>query len=117
MKREIGSRFAPSLMLGQVALVTGSGSGMGRATALEMAFCGAKLVLFARREDPLQQTAEMIRAQGGEALVISGDIRDEASVTAAMRRIKENYGQLDVLVNNAGGQYVAAARRYHQQGF
>ena len=117
MKREIGSRFAPSLMLGQVALVTGSGSGMGRATALEMAFCGAKLVLFARREDPLQQTAEMIRAQGGEALVISGDIRDEASVTAAMRRIKENYGQLDVLVNNAGGQYVAAARDITNKGF
>ena len=117
MEGEIGSRFAPSLMLGQVALVTGSGSGMGRATALEMAFCGAKLALFARREAPLQQTAEMIRSQGGEALVITGDIRDEGSVAAAMRRIKENYGQLDVLVNNAGGQYVAAARDITNKGF
>lgn len=117
MEGEIGSRFAPSLMLGQVALVTRSGSGMGRATALEMAFCGAKLALFARREAPLQQTAEMIRSQGGEALVITGDIRDEGSVAAAMRRIKENYGQLGVLVNNAGGQYVAAARDITNKGF
>jgi len=104
-------------MIDQVALVTGSGSGMGRATALEMACCGAKLVLFARHEEPLQQTAEMIRSQSGEALVISGDIRDEGSVASAMRRIKEDYGQLDVLVNNAGGQYVAAARDITNKGF
>ncbi len=117
MKGESERRFASDLMIGQVALVTGSGSGMGRATAIEMAFCGARLVLFARREEPLQQTAEMIRAQGGEALVISGDIRDEASIAAAMRQIKEHYGQLNVLVNNAGGQYVAAARDITNKGF
>lgn len=117
MNEEIGGRFAPSLMNDQVALVTGSGSGMGRATAIEMARCGAKVVLFARQEEPLRQTAEMIGSQGGEALVISGDIRDEGSVASAMRRIKEDYGQLDVLVNNAGGQYVAAARDITNKGF
>ena len=47
-------RYASDLMAGQVALVTGSGSGMGRATALEMASCGARLALFARREEPLR---------------------------------------------------------------
>lgn len=117
MNEEIGGRFAPSLMNDQVALVTGSGSGMGRATAIEMARCGAKVVLFARQEEPLRQTAEMIGSQGDEALVISGDIRDEGSVASAMRRIKEDYGQLDVLVNNAGGQYVAAARDITNKGF
>ncbi|MEZ5901582.1 MAG: SDR family oxidoreductase [Hyphomicrobiaceae bacterium] len=117
MNEEIGGRFAPSLMIDQVALVTGSGSGMGRATAIEMARCGAKVVLFARQEGPLRQTAEMIRSHGGEALVISGDIRDEGSVASAMRRIKEDYGHLDVLVNNAGGQYVAAARDITNKGF
>ena len=117
MAEEIERRFAPDLMTGQVALVTGSGSGMGRATALEMASCGAKLVLFARRGEPLQQTAEMIRARSGEALVISGDIREEDSIAAAMRRIKEHYGRLNVLVNNAGGQYVAAARDITNKGF
>ncbi|MAZ14993.1 MAG: SDR family oxidoreductase [Oricola sp.] len=110
-------RYAPDLMTGQVALITGSGSGMGRATALEMASCGAKLALFARREDPLQETAEMIRAAGGEAFVVPGDTRDEDSIEAAMARIKDHYGQLDVLVNNAGGQYIAAARDITNKGF
>ena len=61
------ARYAADLMAGEVALVTGSGSGMGRATALEMAACGARMALFARREEPLQETAAMIRAAGGEA--------------------------------------------------
>ena len=76
MSEEKARRYAPDLMAGQVALVTGSGSGMGRATALEMASCGARLALFARREGPLEETAEMIRAAGGEALVVPGDTRD-----------------------------------------
>ena len=110
-------RYAPDLMAGQVALVTGSGSGMGRATALEMASCGARMVLFARREEPLEETAEMIRAAGGEAFVVPGDTRDEDSIETAMGRIKDHYGQLDVLVNNAGGQYIAAARDITNKGF
>ncbi len=117
MTAEMPRRFAPDLMAGQVALVTGSGSGMGRATALEMASCGAKLALFARREEPLQETAEMIRAKGGEAFVVPGDTRDEASIEAAMHRIKQHYGKLDVLVNNAGGQFIAAARDLSNKGF
>ena len=110
-------RYAPDLMAGQGALVTGSGSGMGRATALEMASCGARLALFARREEPLEETAEMIRAAGGEAFVVPGDTRDEDSIETAMKRIKDHYGQLDVLVNNAGGQYIAAARDITNKGF
>jgi citronellol/citronellal dehydrogenase len=110
-------RYASDLMAGQVALVTGSGSGMGRATAIEMASCGARLALFARREEPLEETAEMIRAAGGEAFVVPGDTRDEVSIETAMGRIKDHYGQLDVLVNNAGGQYIAAARDITNKGF
>ncbi|KZX91753.1 MULTISPECIES: SDR family NAD(P)-dependent oxidoreductase [unclassified Sulfitobacter] len=117
MSEEKSRRYAPDLMAGQVALVTGSGSGMGRATALEMASCGARLALFARREEPLEETAEMIRAAGGEAFVVPGDTRDEESIETAMERIKDHYGQLDVLVNNAGGQYIAAARDITNKGF
>lgn len=94
-EKQVQSRYAPDLMAGQVALVTGSGSGMGRATALEMASCGARLALFARREEPLRETAEMIRAMGGEAFVVPGDTRDEKSVESAMLKIKDHYGRLD----------------------
>ena len=117
MSEEKARRYAPDLMAGQVALVTGSGSGMGRATALEMASCGARLALFARREEPLEETAEMIRAAGGEAFVVPGDTRDADSIEIAMGRIKDHYGRLDVLVNNAGGQYIAAARDITNKGF
>ena len=110
-------RFANDLMAGQVALVTGSGSGMGRTTALEMAGCGAKLVLFARRSEPLEETAEMIRGAGGEALVVVGDTREEDTIEAAMQRIREHYGRLDVLVNNAGGQFISPARDISNKGF
>ena len=110
-------RYAPDLMAGQVALVTGSGSGMGRETALEMAACGARLALFARRPEPLEETAEMIRARGGDAFVVPGDTRDEDSIETAMLAIMDHYGQLDVLVNNAGGQYIAAARDITNKGF
>ena len=110
-------RYSKDLMAGQVALVTGSGSGMGRVTAIEMAASGAKMALFARRREPLEETAEMIRAAGGEAFVVTGDTRDEDSIEAAMIAIKDHYGRLDVLVNNAGGQYIAAARDITNKGF
>ena len=90
---------------------------MDRATALEMACCGARLALFARREEPLQETAQMIRALGGEAFVVPGDTRNEESVEAAMVKIRDRYGQFDVLVNNWGGQYKAAARDITNKGF
>lgn len=110
-------RFAPDLMAGQVALVTGSGSGMGRATALEMAGCGASLALFGRRPEPLEETAAMIREAGGTAFVVPGDTRNEQSIDAAMDAIGRHYGRLDVLVNNAGGQYISAARDITNKGF
>lgn len=117
MSDTIPRRYAPDLMAGQVALVTGSGSGMGRATAFEMASCGARLALFARRREPLEETAALIRAGGGEAFCVEGDIRDEHSIEAAMLKIKDHYGRVDVLVNNAGGQYIAAARDITNKGF
>lgn len=110
-------RYAHDLLEGQVALVTGSGTGMGKATALEMASCGAEIVLFGRRREPLEETAEMIRAEGGKAYVFTGDIREENQIEATMVAIKQHCGRLDILVNNAGGQYISAARDLTNKGF
>ncbi|MBN8974715.1 MAG: SDR family NAD(P)-dependent oxidoreductase, partial [Rhizobiales bacterium] len=110
-------RFAPDLLKDQVALVTGGGTGMGRATALEMAQSGAKVVVLGRRPEPIQDCAKTIRDAGGEAIAISGDIRQPEQIEAAMARIRSEFGGLNVLVNNAGGQFVTPARELNNKGF
>ena len=110
-------RFAPDLLKDQVALVTGGGTGMGRATALEMAQSGAKLVVLGRRPEPIEDCARVIREAGGEAIAISGDIRQPEQIEAAMQRIRSEFGKLNILVNNAGGQFVTPARELNNKGF
>lgn len=110
-------RFAPDLLKGQVALVTGGGTGMGRATAIEMARCGARIAVLGRRIDPIQSTAKVIREAGGEAFAISADIREPDLIERAMQEIKAEFGGLNILVNNAGGQFVTPARELSNKGF
>lgn len=110
-------RFAPDLLKDQVALVTGGGTGMGRATALEMAQSGAKIVVLGRRPEPIEDCARVIREAGGEAIAISGDIRQPEQIEAAMARIRGEFGKLNILVNNAGGQFVTPARELNNKGF
>ncbi|HVV40851.1 MAG TPA: SDR family oxidoreductase [Nitrobacter sp.] len=110
-------RFAPDLLKDQVALVTGGGTGMGRATALEMAQCGARVVVLGRRSEPIESCAKEIRDSGGEALAISADIRDPEGIEATMQRIRQTFGGLHILVNNAGGQFVSPARDLNNKGF
>lgn len=110
-------RFAPDLLKDQVALVTGGGTGMGRATALEMAQSGARIVVLGRRPEPIEDCARIIREAGGEAIAISGDIRQPEQIEAAMTRIRQEFGKLNILVNNAGGQFVTPARELNNKGF
>jgi len=110
-------RFAPDLLKDQVALVTGGGTGMGRATAIEMARCGARIVVLGRRIEPIEDCARTIRDAGGNAIAVSADIREPDRIEAAMQRIKSEFGQLDILVNNAGGQFVTPARELSNKGF
>lgn len=110
-------RFAPDLLTGQVALVTGGGTGMGRATAIEMARCGADVVVLGRRAEPIEDCANVIRELGRKAVAISTDIRLPAQIDSAMLRIKDEFGRLDILVNNAGGQFVTPARELNNKGF
>lgn len=110
-------RFADDLLAGRVAPVTGGGTGMGRATALEMARCGARIAVLGRRIEPIEDCARTIREAGGEAIAISADIREPDLIEAAMQRIRSEFGKLDILVNNAGGQFVSPARELNNKGF
>lgn len=117
MKAKPKLRYAPDLLKGKVALVTGGGTNIGKATALEMTTSGAAIALFGRRLEPLLECASEIVNLGGVALPIQGDIRDAASIEAAMEQIKDKFGRLDILINNAGGQYVSPAKDISNKGF
>ena len=86
----------------QVVAITGASSGIGKATALELARLGAKLVLGARHEDALVQVAEQIRLAGGEVVYRSTDVSKREDLVSLVRLAQENFGRLDVLFSNAG---------------
>jgi len=86
----------------KIALVTGAGSGIGRAVALALLEDGFSLVLAGRRLEPLQAVVEHAQAAGGEALAVPTDVRDEQSVAQLFATIEEVHGRLDVIFNNAG---------------
>ncbi|EJN60281.1 SDR family NAD(P)-dependent oxidoreductase [Halogranum rubrum] len=87
---------------GKAALVTGASSGIGEATAEALAEAGASVALAARREDELEQLADRIESEGGEALVVPTDVTDEDEIQEMVDRTHEEFGSLDILVNNAG---------------
>lgn len=86
----------------KVAIITGASSGIGRAAALLFAVEGARLVVTARRQSELDALTAEIKAAGGEALAIAGDIRDEALAQALVAAATERFGGLDIAFNNAG---------------
>src|SRR5687768_150466 len=83
-------------------LITGAGSGIGRATAVALARKGARLKLFGRRQEPLEETAHLIQEAGGNAKVVTGDVTDASARKRAVQTATEHFGSLDVLINNAG---------------
>lgn len=87
---------------GKAALITGASSGIGESTAEALAEAGASVALAARREDELEQLADRIESEGGEALVVPTDVTDEAEIQEMVDRTHEEFGSLDILVNNAG---------------
>ena len=87
---------------GKVALVTGASSGIGRACARALGAEGARVVLAGRRRDRLDDVAKELKATGAESLVVTGDVREEASAAAWVKAAEERFGAIDALVNAAG---------------
>ncbi len=111
------SPLAPGANRGRVALITGGGTGIGRACARELAGTGAATVICGRREEPLRETAVEIEAVGGSCLAVPADVRDPEHVTRLLDAGLERFGHIDVLVNNAGGQFSAPAEEISDGGW
>jgi NAD(P)-dependent dehydrogenase (short-subunit alcohol dehydrogenase family) len=94
--------------VGKTALVTGGGSGIGRATALLLAERGAQVVVSGRRLESLEETVALVQDKGGQARAVAGDIASEKDVAAMVGTAVEAFGSLDVAVNNAGDEGVLA---------
>lgn len=103
------------MLAGEVALVTGGGSGLGRETALELARCGARVTVCGRREQPLRQTAALDPHRLIDVHVC--DIREEEQVQGMVDAVLEQHRRIDLLVNNAGGQFLAPAESITAKGF
>jgi citronellol/citronellal dehydrogenase len=111
------SVFRLGLLDGQVVVVSGGGTGIGRAIAHEVAALGATVVVAARREEPLRATVEEIAADGGAADWATVNVRDEDAVQALVNTVLARHGRIDALVNNAGGQFPAPAEAISPNGW
>jgi NAD(P)-dependent dehydrogenase (short-subunit alcohol dehydrogenase family) len=109
--------FEKNLLAGRNILVTGGGTGLGRSMALRMAGLGAKLFLVARREEPLKETAEQIRKNGGACGYATADVRDFAAVEAAIAAGEREIGRIDTLINNAAGNFIARTEKISPNAF
>jgi citronellol/citronellal dehydrogenase len=107
--------FKPDLLTGQVALVSGGGSGFGRRTAIELTALGARVVVCGRRAEPLDETVALCADGAASARVC--DIREEDQVDALVDAVLAEHGKIDLLVNNAGGQYLTPAEDITPKGF
>jgi len=106
--------FRPGLLEDQVIVVTGGGTGLGRATAIELAALGATVVVAGRRIEPLEETAKLCE---GTCEPVVLDIREEEQVHAFVDGVVERHGRIHTLVNNAGGQFLSPAEDISSKGF
>jgi len=106
--------FADGMLAGQVALVTGGGTNLGKAAAAELVTCGASVVITGRRADVLEAAADEI---GEGCFTVAGDVRERAQAEAIVRATLERHGRLDLLLNNAGGQYFVPAEGITVKGW
>jgi NAD(P)-dependent dehydrogenase (short-subunit alcohol dehydrogenase family) len=103
--------FQQDLLRGKVILITGGGTGLGRAMGERFLSLGASLAIAGRRENVLREAAAQMSASGGEILPVVCDVRDPEQVTKMADSVWARFGKLDVLVNNAAGNFVSPTER------
>jgi peroxisomal 2,4-dienoyl-CoA reductase len=109
--------FADGVLAGRVAFVTGGGTGITGGVARALDEAGAGVALVSRRMDHLEPAAEVIRAGGGEALAVAADVRSFEEVERAVAATVERFGQLDIVVNGAAGNFLCKAEELSPNGF
>lgn len=109
--------FAPDLFAGRTALVTGGGRGIGRRIALAFARLGARVVIAGRNPETLTSTAGEITGAGAQCLALPVNIRETGQVEALVSRAVDEFGAIDFLVNNAGGQFPARPSEITDRGW
>ncbi len=111
------SPLAADCNAGLVALVTGGGTGLGRAVAREFARTGASVALAGRRPEPLEDVRAELEAGGAACVAVPTDVREPEQIDALVNAVLEQFGRVDVLVNNAGGQFVATPEDISPKGW
>jgi NAD(P)-dependent dehydrogenase (short-subunit alcohol dehydrogenase family) len=109
--------FRADLLKDKVIVVTGGGTGLGKSMAMRFAELGGRLVLTSRKQEHLDATAEEIRKKGGVAEGITCDVRDAASVDAMVEQAVAKLGRVDVLINNAAGNFLAQTEKLSSNAF
>src|SRR5262245_59421504 len=109
--------FRKDLLAGRTTLITGGGTGLGRAMALRFAELGARVAVLGRRPEPLEETVQAIRGASGTAFAVPCDVRDPEAVRAAVDAVEAALGPVDQLVNNAAGNFLCASEDLSPHAF
>lgn len=109
--------FREDLLKGKTIIITGGGSGLGKSMAARFGELGANLVIASRRQQVIQDAADELRKTGAEVLGLTCDVRDVASVQTLVDRTKKQFGTIDVLLNNAAGNFISPTENLSPNGF
>lgn len=109
--------FAKDILQGKVAFVTGGGTGITGGIARAFAEHGAKIAITSRKEENLETGKRAIEAAGGECFAVAADVRDYDAVENAIAKTIEHFGRIDIVVNGAAGNFLAAAEQLSSNGF
>ena len=109
--------FQPGLLAGKVALVTGGGTGIGLGIATALASAGAEVAIASRKPEHLEPAAERLRGFGGKVSAVEANVREPDSVARMVERVSQEHGRLDILVNNAAGNFYAPSATLSSNGW